>query len=97
MIEAELMTWPKFAIGIRSQLTNYEPEKDRAGMAKISQDIVATFCMSAWAIRAWFSIGPEESVPAEIRERPEFVDQIISRESRLAREDRSLAINRLQS
>jgi hypothetical protein len=94
MIEAMLMTWPKFVTGMRSQLTNYEPEKDRVGSPKISQDIVATFCMAAWAIRAWFKVGPEDAIPKEARERPEFVDQILSRESRLATSDRSLSGDR---
>jgi hypothetical protein len=56
MIESKLMTWPKEIIGIRSQLSNYDPEKDR----KIAQDIVATLSMSAHGIRTWFHVTPEE-------------------------------------
>jgi len=56
MIESRLMTWPKEIIGIRSQLTNYDPERDK----KIAQDIVATMAMSAHAIRTWFHVSPEE-------------------------------------
>lgn len=56
LIESVLLSWPKAIIGIRSQLTNYDPEKDK----KIAQDIVATIGMSAHAIRMWFHVSPEE-------------------------------------
>lgn len=56
MIESRLMTWPKDIVGIRSQLTNYDPERDR----KIAQDIVATMSMSAHGIRTTFHVSPEE-------------------------------------
>jgi len=59
MIEAGLMTWPKFFVGMRSQLTNYDPDKDRATTGpKLTQDLVAAFAMSTFAIRAWFSFDP---------------------------------------
>jgi hypothetical protein len=60
MLEANLMIWPKFFVGMRSQLTNYDPEKDKAGGPKISQDLVAAYCMAAWAIRAHFRINPKD-------------------------------------
>lgn len=56
LIEAQLLSWPKGIVGIRSQLTNYDFEKDK----KIPQDIVATLAMSAHAIRTWFHVDPEE-------------------------------------
>ncbi len=56
LIEGELLTWPKDIVGIRSQLTNYDYERDR----KIAQDIVATMAMSAYAIRMYFHVSPEE-------------------------------------
>lgn len=56
LVEAGLLSWPKKIVGIRSQLTNYELEKDK----KIPQDIVATMAMSAHAIRMWFHVTPEE-------------------------------------
>lgn len=59
-IESRLLRWPRECIGIRSQLGNYDPEKDRGSLPKISQDIVATLAMSAHAIRIWFHVSPEE-------------------------------------
>jgi len=56
MIESHLLAWPKSVIGIRSQLSNYDPEKDK----KIAQDIVATIGMSCYGIRTFFHITPEE-------------------------------------
>jgi len=58
MIESRLMIWPKDIVGIRSQLTNYDPERDK----KIAQDIVATLSMSAHGIRTWFHVSPEELI-----------------------------------
>lgn len=59
-IENNLMRWPKFIIGIRSQLSNYDPEKDR----KIAQDIVATFAMSCHGIRGYFHVDPQDLLEA---------------------------------
>jgi len=56
LLEAQLITWPDFAKGIRSQLTNYDPAKDRAGVPKIAQDIVSMFSMAALVIRAYYHI-----------------------------------------
>ena len=55
-IENRLMRLPKVIIGMRSQLTNYDPERDR----KIAQDIVATFAMSCHGIRGYFHVDPQE-------------------------------------
>lgn len=60
MLEARLMIWADIIVGIRSQLTNYDPAKDKSGEPKISQDLVATLCMSAHTIRALFNISPSE-------------------------------------
>lgn len=62
LIEANLFSWPKAVVGIRSQLSNYDPENDR----RIAQDIVATIGMSAHAIRIWFHVDPQ-SLIAETR------------------------------
>jgi hypothetical protein len=59
-IENHLMRWPKFIVGIRSQLSNYDPEKDR----KIAQDIVATFAMSCHGIRGYFHVDPQDLLEA---------------------------------
>jgi len=60
MIESHLFSWPKDIVGMRSQLTNYEPELDRGSTTKIAQDIVAAMSMSAFAIRSYFYVSPEE-------------------------------------
>jgi hypothetical protein len=59
-IENNLVRWPKFIIGIRSQLSNYDPEKDR----KIAQDVVATFGMSCHGIRGYFHVDPQDLLEA---------------------------------
>src|SRR4030042_348082 len=56
VLESGLVTWPKFVLGMRSQLTNYDPAKDKVGESKIPQDLVAVFCMSAFVFRIWFAI-----------------------------------------
>ena len=55
-IEGGLLRWPKQIAGIRSQLTNYEPLKDKAGQPKIPQDIVSTFAMAAHMMRIYFNV-----------------------------------------
>jgi hypothetical protein len=62
LIEAQKLRWPKNVIGIRSQLTNYDPARD----GKIAQDIVATMGMSAFAIRSYFYVDIEsENSPSD--------------------------------
>ena len=56
LIENGLLVWPKAITGMRSQLSNYDPEKDK----KIAQDIVACTGMSAHGIRTWFHVDPQE-------------------------------------
>lgn len=92
-IEGGLLNWPKEIHGIRSQLTNYDPEKDRGYLSKIAQDIVATVAMSAHAIRIWFHVDPKDLLAesakvldprvASIRR---YSDRERSRRSRRARE-----------
>lgn len=65
MLEAGLFSWPKFVTGMRSQLSNYDPEKDNTAGNKIAQDLVATYCMSAFAVQSWFRIDPAKVVPAK--------------------------------
>jgi hypothetical protein len=91
MIEAGLFTWPKFVSGMRSQLTNYDPEKDVAGKPKIPQDIVATFCMSAYAVQSWFHIDPASLVQGVAEADPHILEQIIGRETRLVERDYNYA------
>lgn len=56
LLEGGLLSFPKIITGIRSQLSNYDLERDK----KIPQDIVATIAMSAHAIRTYFHIDPKE-------------------------------------
>lgn len=63
-IEAKLFRWPYEIAGIRSQLANYDPEKDRGVISKIVQDIVATMSMAAYAIRIWFHVDPKDLLEA---------------------------------
>ena len=60
MIEASMFRWPRELIGIRSQLANYDPEKDRGPMPKLPQDIVATMAMSAFVIRSYYGLALED-------------------------------------
>ncbi len=58
MLEASLFSWPKIITGMRSQLSNYDPEKDNSSGTKIPQDLVAAYCMSAYAVQIWFHFDP---------------------------------------
>lgn len=89
MIESRLLTWPKDIIGIRSQLTNYDPERDR----HIAQDIVATVSMSAHGIRTWFHVSPEELLDrANVLVHPEAKDvRRVSNKNRSKRSPRARA------
>jgi len=82
MIEARLFAWPSFVSGMRSQLTNYDPAKDVAGKPKISQDLVATYCMSAYAVQVWFHIDPETMAQGAEKENPQILEQVLGRETR---------------
>jgi len=55
-IENGLFRWPRDISGIRAQLANYDPERDK----KIAQDIVAMMAMSAHAIRGYFHVDIEK-------------------------------------
>ncbi len=60
MLEARLFRWPKFFTGMRSQLSNYDPAKDRAGVPKIPKDIVCCFSMGSFVIRKWFYVNLQD-------------------------------------
>ena len=60
LLENKMMSWPKEITGLRSQLTNYDPEKDVGIRSKIPQDLVATKAMAAFAMRMWFHVSPED-------------------------------------
>jgi len=63
-IEGRLLTWAKNITGIRSQLSNYDIEKDK----KIAQDIVATLAMTAFAIRGYFNVNISDLVTQDTAE-----------------------------
>ena len=84
LIEGRMMVWPKAIVGFRSQLSNYDFESDK----KIAQDIVATFAMSAHAIRMWFHVSPEE-VYRQMRTEGGVVDDTVRRHAYEDRNKRS--------
>jgi hypothetical protein len=88
MVEARLVRWPKSIKGIRAQLANYDPMKDRSGVPKIPQDIVAAFSMACFAARTHFGLSYEDVFGP-----PEIVDVLTpgqgSREARLSRLERT--------
>ncbi len=88
LIEGRLFSWPKDCVGIRSQLGNYDPEKDRGVQSKIAQDIVATLAMSAHAIRIWFHVDPKDLLNQATQE-PEELDNSPHRLSGKNRSKRS--------
>jgi hypothetical protein len=93
MIEARLMIWADMIVGLRSQLTNYDPSKDRTGEPKISQDLVSAFAMSAHTIRALFHISTSEFGVQEPKSRNDISDAYAERSIRLgnpARNSRSI-------
>lgn len=90
MLDANLLIWPKFVNGIRSQLTNYDREKDTSGMPKFPQDIVSAFCMSTYALRALFPFDIKSRDPKETGTVVDFNDLLSGRDSRLASVDREL-------
>jgi len=59
-LESGLTSWPKSITGIRAQLSNYDPAKDRAGVAKIPQDIVACYAMSCFVVRTYFNVSLDD-------------------------------------
>jgi hypothetical protein len=96
MLEAGLMVWPKFVAGMRSQLTNYDPDKDKASSGpKIAQDLVAAYCMAAHSIRAWFNYDPTGENKTEESDRIEIFEQAFGRETRLSTAEREFRIARV--
>jgi hypothetical protein len=91
MIEAGLFAWPKFVTGMRSQLTNYDPEKDVSGKPKIPQDLVCTYCISAYSVQSWFHIDPASVARPTAKANPAFVEQILGRENRPTERDISFS------
>lgn len=86
-LESSLIEWPKNIIGIRAQLSNYDPAKDKTGAVKIPQDIVATMSMSCFAARTYFNVNPE----FDHQENGEYAESNYGpyREQRLSRDERS--------
>jgi hypothetical protein len=89
-LEAGLMLWPDIVHGIRSQLSNYDPDKDKSNSsAKITQDIVATLCMAAHAVRVYFAYDPSNVDKNHPDANPEPIDWKADRSQRLAGEVRA--------
>lgn len=88
MIESRRISWPKGIVGIRAQLANYDPLKDKAGAPKISQDIVSMMAMSAFAVRAYFNVSYEDLI-GDNSVINEEIDPITTGWNRLAGEDRA--------
>jgi len=65
LLELGLIRWADFAKGIKMQYYNYDRALDRSGQPKIAQDIVACLSMGAFAIRAYYNIGPDEQAERE--------------------------------
>jgi hypothetical protein len=63
-IEGKLFCWAKAIVGIRSQLSNYDPEKD-GRTSNLAQDIVAAMGMSAHVIRGLFNVDPRDYIDNE--------------------------------
>lgn len=89
VLEAGLTTWPKFVIGLRSQLTNYDPAKDKTGESKIPQDLVAAFCMAAYVFRVWFNIEDPEKDGRRASEGLTLADFRAGRSQRASERQRS--------
>jgi len=83
MLEATLFSWPKIITGMRSQLSNYDLEKDNTSGTKIPQDLVATYCMSAFAVQSWFRIDPTKLGPKKPEEGVALAEAHSGREARL--------------
>lgn len=89
MLEAKLMTWADIIVGIRSQLTNYDPSKDRTGEPKISQDLVAAFAMSSHTIRALFHLSTADFGTKNDTKDDELTQAYLGRSIRLGEEARN--------
>jgi hypothetical protein len=85
MIEAGLTYWPKFFVGLRSQLTNYDIEKDKSdATSKIAQDLVSTYCMSAYLIRDLFVQALADVLPQNKDEDADKANTVPARAQRLS-------------
>ena len=73
-LEAGLMRWPAAIGGIRSQLANYEPERDRGPLPKLPQDIVATMAMTAWVIRSYYNVSLDDLKGKKTDDKAEELD-----------------------
>jgi hypothetical protein len=89
-IEGKLFSFPKVIIGIRSQLSNYDPEKD-GKTSNLPQDIVATLGMSAHTIRGLFNVDPADFIEEFFEESDEDSDRASRRRSTEDRTKRNTA------
>jgi hypothetical protein len=93
-LEAGLISWPDMVHGIRSQLSNYDPDKDKSSStAKLTQDIVATLCMGCHAVRIYFAYDPTQEDARDSDEDAQSLDRESARSQRLpsaARNERAM-------
>jgi hypothetical protein len=92
MLEAQLFSWPKIITGMRSQLSNYDPDKDSGNGTKIPQDLVAAYCMSGYAVQVWFHIDPSRLVQKPEEKDVQKAEELFGRAVRspvVAREQRN--------
>lgn len=88
MIEANMLKWPKELIGIRSQLANYDPEKDRGPLPKLPQDIVATMAMSAFVIRSYYGLALEDFQEKDAEDTIKRINEAHTRDTRSETRDK---------
>jgi hypothetical protein len=91
MTENAAASWPKNIAGIRAQLANYDPMRDRGSISKIEQDIVATYGMSCFAVTSYFGVSFEDYIKQSPL-RPDETTDADSRERRLSRVERTQRI-----
>jgi hypothetical protein len=92
LIEAAKVVWPSIFYGMGAQLRNYDPLKDKDS-GKHAQDLVATLCMGAYAIRAFLDINPNQ----DDQEEPEdHGDPRVNRYANLGREQREEGRERVE-
>lgn len=65
-VENVQIKWPSIIRPISSQLENYDPKLDRGALARLANDITATFSMGAYAIRANYVEAHQEDGDAGI-------------------------------
>jgi hypothetical protein len=90
LIEMGLLVWPSAARGIKMQLLNYDPTKDRYGQQKIAQDIVAMLAMAAHVLRVYFGLDAMAENREEARQETLPYGPTAERYRRIPTEERTI-------